>query len=108
MDCDPYGEPWPVLDAFFESEREFPPVLAVVVNDGLRQKLKTGGAWSTHSLAGVVGRYGNQVIYDRYLDICQEMIQEKAGQVGYTLARWAGYYCGYLEQTTHYAAVLTR
>src|SRR4051812_3936723 len=46
LDLDPYGEPWPALDAFFGSDRPFPPRLAIVVNDGLRQKLKMNGGWS--------------------------------------------------------------
>ena len=44
FDLDPYGEPWPVFDALFESERPWPKVLGIVVNDGLRHKLTiTGG-----------------------------------------------------------------
>ena len=39
LDLDPYGQPWGTLEAFFSSDREFPDSIAVVVNDGLRQKL---------------------------------------------------------------------
>lgn len=108
LDCDPYGEPWPVIDAFFQSERPFPPTLAVVVNDGLRQKLKMNGGWNVASLERVVSKYGNAVLYKNYLEICQEMLQEKASQRGYTLTRWAGYYCGYMDQMTHYCGLFTR
>ncbi len=108
LDCDPYGEPWPVLDAFFLSERPFPPTLAIVVNDGLRQKLKMNGGWNVESLRDVVATYGNNVLYANYLDICKELLQEKASQRGYTLTRWAGYYCGHAQQMTHYAGLFTR
>lgn len=108
LDCDPYGEPWPVIDAFFQSERPFPSMLAIVVNDGLRQKLKMNGGWNVASLEHVVARYGNNVLYANYLEICKELLQEKASQRGYALTRWAGYYCGHAQQMTHYAGLFTR
>lgn len=108
LDCDPYGEPWPVLDAFFLSKRPFPETLAVVVNDGLRQKLKMNGGWNVASLEEVVSKYGNAALYKNYLEICREMLQEKASQQGYKLTRWKSYYCGYMEQMSHYAALFSR
>lgn len=108
VDFDPYGEPWPVIDAFFESKREFPPKLAIVVNDGLRQMVKTTGGWNVNSLQGMVSQYGAASMYKNYLDVCQELIEEKAKQRNYTLSRWAGYYCGHAEQMTHYAAILVK
>lgn len=108
VDLDPYGEPWPVLDALFSrTARDWPARLAVVVNDGLRQKLKIG-AWDVASMAEAVAWYGNGWIFANYLDVCRELLETKAGQVGYTLARWAGYYCGHAQGLTHYAAILTR
>ena len=106
IDLDPYGQPWPVIDAIFSAERDWPPVLAIAVNDGVRQKLKAGGAWSMDNLDDVVAKYGNAYIYENYLQVCQELLQEKAGQAGYHLTRWAGYYCGAMQQMTHYAAIL--
>jgi hypothetical protein len=108
VDLDPYGEPWPVLDAFFQSVRPWPTILAIAVNDGLRQSLKLKGGWDTESMAPVVMKYGVSNIYANYLAICQELLSEKAGQRGYTLTRWAGYYCGHSEQMTHYGAIFTR
>lgn len=108
LDCDPYGDPWSVIDAFFESNREFPSVLGVAVNDGLRQKMKISGGWNVRSMASVVERHGNRYMYHNYLSVCKELLQEKAGQRGYSLTRWAGYYCGHLGQMTHYAAKLNR
>lgn len=106
LDLDPYGEPWPVLDAFFESERERPARLVVVVNDGLRQKLAIA-AWDVESMRGVVERYGNKSVYARYLDVARELMIEKAAGAGYRLDRFEGYYCGHGQQMTHYAAVLS-
>lgn len=105
LDLDPYGESWPVLNAFFESKRQFPKILAIVVNDGLRQKIQLGGAWNVKSLRNIVTRYGNN-LYHQYLDICQLMLQEKAATVGYSLSRFAGYYCGGSDNMTHFLAIL--
>lgn len=106
FDLDPYGEPWPVLDALFASERPWPVKIGIVVNDGLRQKLKIG-AWNVRSMTAMVTRYGNR-LSDIYLDVCRELLSEKAAQRGYRLVRWAGYYCGHAQQMTHYAAVLEK
>ncbi len=106
LDVDPYGEPWPVLTAFFTSDRPRAQQMAVVVNDGLRQKVKMGGGWSTGSLKAVVSRYGNDKLYANYLDVCRELLEESVSQAGYGLTHWGGYYCGYAKQMTHYAALL--
>jgi len=108
VDFDPYGEPWPIIDAFFQSKRMFPTVLAIAVNDGLRQKLKTNSGWSVESMSEMVGKYGNNALYKNYLEICRELLEEKASQRGYSLTHWAGYYCGYLDQMTHYTAIFTK
>lgn len=105
LDVDPYGDPWPVVDAFFRSNRPRPDCMAVAVNDGLRQKVRMGGGWDVDSLAAAVEKYGASVMHDNYLEVCAEMLQEKAGQCGYSLTRWAGYYCGHADQMTHYGAV---
>lgn len=104
VDIDPYGEPWPVIDALFASERPWPAKLGIVVNDGLRQKLKIG-AWDVASMAAMVQKCGN-ALYEDYLAVCQELLSGKAAQRDYRLTRWAGYYCGHAQQMTHYAAVL--
>jgi len=106
LDIDPYGEPWPVMDAFLQSERPHPDILVIVVNDGLMQKLRIG-AWNVGSMQGMVQKYGNK-LHTIYLDVCGELMQEKAAKAGYNLNRFAGYYCGHLDQMTHYLAVLKR
>ncbi len=107
LDADPYGEPWPVFDAFFASERPRADRLWVVVNDGLRQGIAMGRAWSVASLAPAVERWGND-LHDRYLDVCEFLLARSAAQAAYNLSRFAGYYCGAGKRMTHYLAVLTR
>lgn len=107
LDIDPYGNPWPVIDAFFGSERERPKLLCVAVNDGLRQKVRRAQSWDVGSLQSAVNRYGND-LHPIYLEVCQEMLKEKASEAGYNLTRFAGYYCGHTKQMTHYLGVLER
>jgi hypothetical protein len=106
VDLDPYGEPWPVLDAFFAGLRRGPGRLVLVVNDGLRQKLKMNGGWNVASKRTVVDRLGNGAMYSNYLAICRDLVKAKGGAAGYELKNWTGYYCGFADQMTHYAAVL--
>ena len=107
VDVAPYGEPWPAIDAFFASSRPRADRLWLVVNDGLRQGLRMGKAWSVGSLASAVQMFGND-LHDRYLDVCKWMLKEKAALAGYSLSRFAGYYCGHVQQMTHYLALLVR
>ena len=106
VDLDPYGEPWHVIDAFFESERPWPRKLGIAAQDGLRLALTVKGAWDITSMRQVVEKYGSPYITRNYLDICQELLTQKAGQRVTTLARWAGHYAGEKNRMTHYAAVL--
>jgi hypothetical protein len=107
LDIDPYGEPWPVFDAFFQSSRPFAPVMAIAVNDGLRQGLAMGQAWNIQSMAAAVERHGND-LHPIYLEICREMVAEKVAYAGYRLGHFGGYYCGNKKSMTHYLAVIRR
>jgi len=107
LDLDPWGEPWPAIQAFFASDRPRAARLWVVVNDGLRENIRAGQAWRVESLKGMVQKYGND-LFARYLDVCRELLTEKAAQAGYSLDRFAGYHCGHTEVTTHYLALLVR
>jgi hypothetical protein len=106
LDLDPYGEPWPVLSAFLESDRRLPARLVIVVNDGLRKSLKMGVGWHSKSLEPMCAKYGNAWLYHNYLAVCQELLKQKAAKAGYTLRRWTAYYCGHMDTMSHYAAVL--
>ena len=107
LDVDPYSDPWPALRAFFESERPRAPVLAVAVNDGLRQKLRLNAGWHVKSLAMATHRYGNSALYANYLEICKDLLSEAAAASGgaYRLERWRAYYCGHADEMTHYGAI---
>ena len=107
LDVDPHGEAWPVLDAFFGSERPWPKELRIVVNDGLRARAKIGSIADVESMADVLPVFGPK-IHDNYLEVCQWLLEKKASQRGYTLALWNGYYCGHASLMTHFGAVLRK
>lgn len=107
LDVDPYGDPWPAIEAWFDSERDWAETFFVAVNDGLRIKVRLGGGWDVKTLQGMVSKYGNN-LDSIYLEVCQELMQEKAALAGYSLDRFTGYYCGAGKQMTHYLAILKR
>lgn len=105
LDVDPYGSAWPTIQAFFRSERPRADKVAVVVNDGLRMKIRGGGAWDTKILEPMVQRHGND-LWSRYLEVCEELMSETAEAAGYTVSFFDGYYCGIEKKMTHYLSVL--
>lgn len=107
LDVDPYGSPWNVLDSFFESERPFAPFMVIAVNDGLRQKITVGGAWSVKRLADVVAKYGND-LHSQYLSICRELMEETVSAAGYRVTFFSGYYAGNKNAMTHYLATVRK
>lgn len=107
LDCDPYGQCWEALEAFFGSRRDFAPTMAVVVNDGLRQSLSIGTAWSVKSMQPMVEKYGND-LHPVYLEISEELLGVYAARAGYHVETFAGYYCGPALMNTHWLAILTR
>lgn len=107
LDLDPYGDPWPAIHAFFESERPRADKLYVVVNDGLRTGVRVGGTWHTATLQPAVEVFGNN-LHPVYLEVCRWLLERTAAGVGYGVTAFAGYYCGHSKQMTHYLAVLER
>jgi hypothetical protein len=107
IDLDPYGDPWPTLDAFLTSPRPRSEVLIVVVNDGLRIKTKLGTSWTAKTLGPIVRRFGNN-LYPRYLEACGLMMRQRAEAAGYRLAKFHGHYGGFAGQMTHYFARMER
>lgn len=108
LDVDPYGEPWPTIEAFFASDRPRAPRLGVVVCDGLRAKLLLNAGWHVRSMRDALDRYGNAHLHEHYLEIAKGKLEEYSARAGYRLTHWTGYYCGNREEITHYAAILER
>jgi hypothetical protein len=109
LDLDPYGEPWPFVDAFFQGHAgNLADRMWIAVNDGLRMNTRLGVGARTHSLAAIAAKYGASILWAKYIEVAREMMEEKAATVGYTVASFRGYYCGDKQQMTHYLVDLRR
>jgi hypothetical protein len=110
VDVDPWGDPNPLLEGFFTSSRAFPPILAMVVTDGLRQYLCGKSGWESKSLqkTGAVDHFGNDHLHRRYAEVCRFQMEKLAGLRGYRISNWTCYHCGWAQQMTHYSAVFVR
>jgi len=108
VDVDPYGEPWPTLQAFFSSDRPRAPRIGIAVNDGLRQKLRLQGGWAVHSMRQAVEKWGNANLNARYIEVCRWKLEQLASRQDYRLSHWTGYHCGDKGDMTHYAAIFER
>lgn len=106
IDIDPYRDPWPTVRALLESDRKRPRCFTIAVNDGLRQKVRMNGAWSTRSLQVAVEQFGAD-LHDVYLEVCRWMLQQIAEAAGCRLKEFRGFYGGHAKQMTHYYAVFT-
>ena len=108
LDVDPHGTPLDTIAAIFEHWVYLPQKLALVVTDGQRVKAQFRGAWTVERIQPLVAKYGNDEIYSNYVELCEELIETWAATRGYKIAKWTGYYCGYGQDITHYAAILER
>ena len=108
FDIDPYGSPWDVIDAILSQSDKLPPTVVMAVNDGLRHSVEKGVGWKVSQLHPAAQRFGAASLHRRYLDVCEFTMQQKAVEAGYALDRFGGYYCGFGDKMTHYAALLRR
>lgn len=108
LDVDPFGESWPVLEAFFSSERPRADVMAIAVNDGLRQKLRLQAGWHVRSMRQAIEKWGNAGLFDRYTEVCEWKLRQIVARQGYAITHWAAYYCGEQGDMTHFGAMLER
>ncbi len=105
IDLDPYGEPFTILEAIVAGglgER-----VRVVVNDGLRNKIKVGGAWNCGVMKEIVADFGNQ-LNAKYLAAAQEKTRRILDRGGFKMSGFKGYHCGHANDMTHYTFTAER
>lgn len=107
LDVDAYGDSLTPISCFFQSQRPRADKLWIVGNDGMRQNARLGDAWSVDILKPAVAHFGNQ-IDGIYLQVLQWTIEQHAVKAGYRVEKFAGYYCGKLNQIVHYLCELVR
>lgn len=102
LDVDPYGDPWPVLRAFFREWRARGPI-AVVVNDGLKQKARRRATYRDKTLAPLAGQWGGK-LYEHYLEVAESLMRSTANDAGFEVTSFSGYHA--TIDISHYAAEL--
>ena len=107
VDLDPYGSPIEYLDALASTDRQWPDRWQLVVNDGLRKRLRLGVAWSHPRTHAYVRRHGNN-LYPVYLQVVREIVEEFAASIGFSVVGWHAYAMGGWGDMTHYWAKLAR
>jgi len=107
LDVDPYGSPFPVIAAALSNPKTLDGRIDLVVNDGLRNNVRMGGAWPVACLEDIVRDFGNN-LYANYLQAAKEKVRRIAADSGYRLTDWYGYHCGNRGDMTHYWATLVR
>ena len=108
FDVDPYGDPWPTINAIFDNKDNLPAKFGLVVNDGLKRFLMMGRGWASKSLAGWVEKVGNKGMAENYAKIVKEEITNRVNKINGEIKKWALHSSGHGGQMTHYAAVLVR
>jgi len=106
FDLDPYGDPWPHIDAVLMNSDKIPDFFGMAVNDGLRRFVMLGGGWKS-SVSSYLVRYGSQAA-KKYPEICREIMIDKLAEAGFDLSRWAVHSSGHGGQMTNYVAVAER
>lgn len=107
LDTDPYGCCWDVIDAFFTSERPFAQVMAIAIFDGVRENLEMGTGWKVKALQPAIEKHGND-LHPIYIDVCAELLTDKAAKAGYTVTFFNGFYAGRRGKLTHCLGILER
>jgi hypothetical protein len=108
FDLDPYGDPWPVLDALLTNHAVLPDRWGLVVNDGLRRFLMLGCGWKSRTVGEYVAKVGNTHAGEIYPELCRVIMEDKLRPHGMAVTRWLVHSSGHGGQMTHYAAVIER
>ena len=108
FDFDPHGASWPCFFAAVKhADRWDKGPVSFVVNDGDRQHVRLGRAWTSECFHDAIAVFGNHKMFDRYLDVCRWIVDRQVAKIGRRVTHWAGYYCGALKGMTHFAFVLS-
>ena len=106
VDCDPYGQAWHVLEAFFDSERPRAAHVVLVVHDGVRQSLGRFGSLNMDIFVPIVEQIGEINLYRNYLNVCEQLLGEVVSTAGYDVVGFGGFYSRSDKNQTHFFAEL--
>ena len=104
VDADPYGQAWHVLEAFFNSQRPRAEQVIVVVHDGVRASLQRFGSLNMDIFAPIVEQIGELNLHRKYLDVCEQLLDDVVSTAGYVVAGFGGFYSKRDKNQTHFFA----
>ena len=107
IDADPYGQAWYVLQAFFDSERPRAEQVILVVHDGVRGSLGRYGSLNMPIFAPIVEQIGELNLYRKYLEVCEQLLDDMVSAAGYAVAGFGGFHSKRDKDQTHFFAELT-
>ncbi len=109
-DFDPYGDPYPAIQAFFSSPRPFANTMMLVVMDGLRWKTRSASGWQSATLAPLLeeGLFGNHELWDKYEQVAEALCIRSVGPAGYRVVTFSAYSAGTGQKLCHWIAKLVR
>lgn len=108
VDCDPYGQAWHVLEAFFGSERPRAAHVVLVVHDGVRKSIERFGSINHAILHPIAEEIGELNISRNYLDVCEQLLHDVVSVAGYAVEGFGGFYSKRDRYQTHFFAELRR
>ena len=108
FDVDPYGDPWPIIEAVFYNKKNLPDRWGMAVNDGLKRFFMLGRGWSSNAFTEWVEKIGNDNMARQYTKIVREKFDSIADKAGFQVRKWVVHSSGHGGGMTHYAAVLER
>jgi len=98
LDVDTWGAPWECIEAWFarmarpkaetDSGGGFEPRLDIVATDGGGLGIRFTSGWELPRFQRYVAQYGATRMFDRYLDVCRDMMTDISAAAGYELVDW--------------------
>lgn len=104
IDVDPYGDPWPALEAAAAGV-SVPPAVVLAVTDGLPRALQIRD-YRVPSLRADIAAHGLDYVREYYEEICRRRIQRLFP--AYTIDRWVYAESGKGRGLALYAARITQ
>lgn len=109
-DFDPYGDPYPAIQAFFSSRRPFAETMMLVVMDGLKWKTRSASGWQTETLAPLLqeGLFSNHDLWGNYEQVAEALCLRSVEPAGYRVTAFHAYSAGVGQKLCHWIARLSR
>ena len=83
-------------------------VIIVVVHDGVRTSLQRFGSLNMDIFTPIVEQIGELDLHRKYLDVCEQLLDDVVSTAGYVVAGFGGFYSKRDKNQTHFFAELRK